>query len=81
MQGMVRKPTILGRIVGVLFLLIIGVPALLLLLSLAVVSAIIFLLLGLWAALMGRVRFQKSVDLRPKPGHDDTGRKNVRVRE
>ena len=78
---MVRKPTILGRILGVLFLLIVGIPALLLLLSLAVVSTIVFLLLGLWAALMGRVRFQKSADLRPKPGHDDTGRKNVRVRE
>jgi hypothetical protein len=81
MQGMVRKPTILGRIVGMLFLLVIGVPVLLLLLSLAVVSAVIFLILGLWAALMGRVRFQKPVYPRPKPGHDDAGRKNVRVRE
>ena len=81
MQGMYRKPTILGRIMGVLFVLIVGLPMLLLLLVIAVVSAAVFLVLAVWGALTGRVRVAKSVHPHPKPGQDDTGRKNVRIRE
>ena len=79
-QGVYRQPSIWARIIGVLVLLVIGVPMLALLLLIAIVSAAVFIVLAMWAALTGSVRASRGPGQPPKPGQDDSGRRNVRVR-
>ena len=79
-HGLYRKPSLGARIMGTLLLIVIGIPLLLLMLFMALVSLTVFFVLGIWAALTGKVAAGRSTAPPPKPGHDDEGRQNVRVR-
>ncbi|MCH2138837.1 MAG: hypothetical protein MK074_07295 [Phycisphaerales bacterium] len=80
-QGFYRKPSLGGRILGMLLLIVISVPLLLLILTVAVVSAVVFVVAAMWTACTGALGSRRPPGGPPRPGQDNSGRRNVRIRQ
>lgn len=80
MQAMNRRPSTAARIAGFVFLAVIALPVLVLIMSAGVLALIVYLVLSAWAKLMNAMGGSRPTVAPPRPGEDDEGRRNVRIK-
>ena len=79
-QAMNRRPSVAARIAILVFLAVIALPVLVLIVTAGLLALAVYLVLSLWAKLVEALGGSRSVGPPPRPGEDDDGRRNVRIK-
>jgi hypothetical protein len=80
MQAMNRRPSTAARIAGLVFIAVIALPVLAVILSAGLLAFLVYLVLSAWTKLVEALGGNRTPGPPPRPGEDDEGRRNVRIK-
>ncbi len=80
MQAMNRRPSMAARVAGFVFLAVIAVPVLALIICAGLLALVVYLVLSAWTRLLDALGGSRPAGPPPRPGEDDEGRRNVRIK-
>jgi len=81
-QAMNRRPSTAARIAGFVFVIVIAVPVLCLILIAGLLALVVYVVLTAWVKLLEALGIgsDRPAGPPPRPGEDDEGRRNVRIK-